>query len=51
MPKGKNDKNLFIETLEWICHKLESTNIPYMDYIKKWIEALKIEDEFNKLSL
>lgn len=30
MPKGQNDKNLFIETLEWICAKLESAKIPYM---------------------
>lgn len=30
MPKGQNDKNLFIETLEWVCEKLESAGIPYM---------------------
>ncbi len=30
MPEIKNDKNIFIETLEWICQKLESAGIPYM---------------------
>jgi len=25
-----NEKNIFIETLEWICGKLESANVPYM---------------------
>ncbi len=30
MSKIQNDKNIFVETLEWICTKLESSNIPYM---------------------
>lgn len=30
MSKGQNNKNIFIETLEWICNKLESACIPYM---------------------
>lgn len=30
MPKAENNKNIFIETLEWICHKLELAGIPYM---------------------
>lgn len=30
MSKEQNDKNIFVETLEWICHKLESSHIPYM---------------------
>lgn len=30
MPQRENDKNLFAETLDWICQKLESVNIPYM---------------------
>ena len=30
MPEIKNEKNIFIETLEWICDKLDSVNIPYM---------------------
>src|SRR3989338_6388133 len=30
MSEIKNDKNIFIETLEWICQKLESAGIPYM---------------------
>lgn len=30
MPEGKNARNLFLETLDWICNKLESMHIPYM---------------------
>lgn len=30
MLQGKNAKNLFAETLAWICAKLESANISYM---------------------
>jgi len=30
MPERKNAKNLFLETLNWICNKLESLHIPYM---------------------
>lgn len=30
MPEGKNVGNLFLETLDWICNKLESLHIPYM---------------------
>jgi hypothetical protein len=30
MPEGKNAKNLFLETLDWICNKLQSLHIPYM---------------------
>ncbi len=30
MLQGENAKNLFAETLEWICAKLESAKIPYM---------------------
>jgi hypothetical protein len=30
MSEIDNEKNIFIETLEWICRKLESANIPYM---------------------
>ena len=30
MSEINNEKNIFIETLEWICRKLESANIPYM---------------------
>lgn len=30
MPERKNDENIFIETLEWICKKLEKADIPYM---------------------
>ncbi|MFH1453507.1 MAG: DUF6036 family nucleotidyltransferase [Armatimonadota bacterium] len=30
MPENKNDKNIFLETLEWICRKLETSDIPYM---------------------
>ncbi len=30
MPERKNAKNLFLETLDWICNKLESLGIPYM---------------------
>ncbi len=30
MPERQNDKNLFIETLEWVCERLESAGIPYM---------------------
>lgn len=30
MSKIQNDKNIFVETLEWICTKLESSNVSYM---------------------
>jgi plasmid replication initiation protein len=30
MPEGQDEKNIFIETLEWICNKLDLANIPYM---------------------
>lgn len=30
MSKRENEKDLFIRTLNWICDKLESANIPYM---------------------
>lgn len=30
MPENQNDKNIFIETLDWICRKLEASDIPYM---------------------
>lgn len=30
MPKRKNAENLFLETLSWICDKLESLDISYM---------------------
>ncbi len=30
MPEIQNDKNIFIETLEWICQKLAASGIPYM---------------------
>lgn len=30
MPERENDENIFTETLEWICNKLELLNIPYM---------------------
>lgn len=30
MPERKNAKNLFLETLDWICSKLESLDISYM---------------------
>ena len=30
MPKGENNKNLFVETLNWISQKLEEDSIPYM---------------------
>ncbi len=30
MPEGQDAKNLFTETLAWICAKLESEKIPYM---------------------
>ncbi len=30
MPEDQDEKNIFIETLEWVCNKLESANIPYM---------------------
>jgi len=30
MPEVQDEKNIFVETLEWICNKLESSNIPYM---------------------
>lgn len=30
MSEVQNEKNIFVETLEWICNKLESSNIPYM---------------------
>lgn len=30
MPEGKNVENLFLETLVWICNKLNPLHIPYM---------------------
>lgn len=30
MSKCQNEKNIFIETLKWICNKLERADIPYM---------------------
>ena len=30
MSEADNEKNIFIETLEWICRKLKSANVPYM---------------------
>lgn len=30
MPEGQDVKNLFLETLDWICKKLDSQQIPYM---------------------
>lgn len=30
MPEGKNQDNIFLETLDWICGKLESLRLPYM---------------------
>ena len=30
MPERKNAQNLFLETLDWICEKLRSLEIPYM---------------------
>ena len=30
MSEVDNEKNIFIETLEWICRKLKSANVPYM---------------------
>ncbi|MDP2939309.1 MAG: hypothetical protein Q8O13_04410 [Candidatus Omnitrophota bacterium] len=30
MPQREDNKNLFVETLDWICQKLESADIPYM---------------------
>ncbi len=30
MSEVDNEKNIFIETLEWICRKLDSANVPYM---------------------
>lgn len=30
MSERENDKNLFTETLDWICKKFESAGIPYM---------------------
>ncbi len=30
MSEVQNEKNIFAETLEWICNKLESANILYM---------------------
>lgn len=30
MPQREDNKNLFLETLDWICQKLEIANIPYM---------------------
>lgn len=30
MSESKNAGNIFLETLEWICNKLESFEIPYM---------------------
>ncbi len=30
MPEKKPEQNLFLETLTWICHHLESLDIPYM---------------------
>ncbi len=30
MPENQDEKNVFIETLEWVCNKLDLANIPYM---------------------
>ena len=30
MPEEKIDKNVFLQTLDWICQKLEEADIPYM---------------------
>jgi hypothetical protein len=30
MSEIDNEKNIFVETLEWICRKLKSANVPYM---------------------
>lgn len=30
MSEVQNEKNIFVETLEWICNKLELANVPYM---------------------
>lgn len=30
MPAKKNETNVFIETLDWICKKIENANIQYM---------------------
>ena len=30
MPEVQNEKNIFVETLRWICNKLEFANVPYM---------------------
>jgi hypothetical protein len=30
LSKVQNEKNIFIETLEWICNKLESADVPSM---------------------
>lgn len=30
MSEVQNGKNIFLETLEWICNKLDSANIPYI---------------------
>ena len=30
MSEGQDEKNIFIETLEWVCNKLDLANIPYM---------------------
>jgi len=30
MSEVDNEENIFIETLEWICRKLKSANVPYM---------------------
>jgi hypothetical protein len=30
MPEKENTRNIFLETLDWICAKLESLQIPYM---------------------
>lgn len=30
MPETQDEKNIFLEALIWICHKLDSANIPYM---------------------
>lgn len=30
MPKNQNNGNIFLETLSWLCDKLEVLNIPYM---------------------
>lgn len=30
MPEGKNQQNLFLKTLDWICRELNLLSIPYM---------------------